>query len=106
MSMVRSLRIPAIIAASCFTFGVTSFAMGDDWPTFRGPGRTGVAVDSKLLTAWPEKGPKLVWETKGAGRGYASVAVAGDKLYTLGDALSTKNDEEEYLTAFDVKSGK
>ncbi|MEI8211831.1 MAG: PQQ-binding-like beta-propeller repeat protein [Planctomycetota bacterium] len=79
---------------------------GQDWPTFRGAQRTAVATDKNLLRSWPEQGPKLVWETAGAGRGYSSVAVAGDQLYTLGDALSTKNDEEEYLTAYDRKTGK
>ena len=106
MSLVRSLRIPAIFAASCFLFGMPSFAVADDWPTFRGSNRKAVSEDPKLLTAWPKAGPKLVWEVQGAGRGYASVAVAGDKLFTLGDALSTKSDEEEYLTAYDRKSGK
>jgi len=106
MSLVRFLRIPAIVAASCITIAVSTFSFGDDWPTFRGSDRTAVSKDPNLLKSWPERGPKLVWETKGAGRGYASVAIAGDQFYTLGDALSTKSDEEEYLTAYDLKSGK
>lgn len=106
MSLVRSLRVPAIFAASCFLYGMPSFAVADDWPTFRGSDRKAVSEDPKLLTTWPKTGPKLVWEVQGAGRGYASVAIAGDKLFTLGDALSTKSDEEEYLTAYDRKSGK
>ena len=82
-------------------------AQCEDWPTFRGPHRTAVAIDKNLLKSWPESGPKLIWETAGVGRGYASVAIVGDKLFTLGDGLSTKpGDEDEYLTAYDRKTGK
>jgi outer membrane protein assembly factor BamB len=83
-----------------------STAIGDDWPTFRGSDRTALATDENLLKSWPEEGPELVWESTGAGRGYASMAVAGDKLFTLGDGLSTQDNEDEYLTCFDRESGK
>ena len=46
-----------------------------DWIQWRGPNRDGVSTDTGLLKKWPEKGPKLLWETKGAGRGYASIAI-------------------------------
>lgn len=87
--------------AVCFAAG-PSFA---DWPTFRGADRTGVASDTGLLKKWPEAGPKLIWEAKGAGRGYASTAIADGKLYTFGDGLSTASDKDEYLTCFDLKTG-
>jgi outer membrane protein assembly factor BamB len=77
-----------------------------DWPTFRGPDRTGVAPDTNLLEAWPTEGPRLVWQTAGAGRGYASLAIVGDRIYTLGDGLSTASDADEYLTCFDRGTGK
>jgi outer membrane protein assembly factor BamB len=77
-----------------------------DWPTFRGEGRTGVAPDTGLLQQWPEGGPKLAWKTAGAGRGYASPAIAGDRIFTLGDGLSTADDADEYLCCFDRATGK
>ncbi len=76
------------------------------WPTFRGADRSGVSHDTGLLKQWPEEGPPLVWETEGAGRGYSSLAIVGDKIFTLGDAPSTAGDEAEYLLAFDRQSGK
>jgi outer membrane protein assembly factor BamB len=106
MSLVRFTRIAAIACSSGAALLATSVAFGDDWPTFRGAKRTAVSTDSNLLKSWPEAGPQLVWEAKGAGRGYSSLAIAGDKIFTLGDALSTKSDEEEYLTAFERKTGK
>jgi outer membrane protein assembly factor BamB len=82
-------------------------AAAADWPTFRGPDRTGVAPDTDLLESWPSEGPPLVWETAGAGRGYASPAIAGERIYTLGDGISTApGDKDEYLTCFDRSTGK
>lgn len=102
-TFVRSSVIAGIAGTSvCFS----SVVHGGDWPTFRGASRTAVSTEPNLLSAWPQEGPKLVWEATGAGRGYSSVAVAGDKLFTLGDALSTRNDEDEFLTAYDRKTGK
>ena len=65
----------------------------DSWPTFRGPQRTAVAPDKGLLTEWPEEGPKLVWKAVGAGRGYSSLAIVDGRIYTLGDAPSTADDQ-------------
>jgi outer membrane protein assembly factor BamB len=80
----------------------------NSWPTFRGPGRTAIAPDAGLLKEWPEGGPKLVWESDGAGRGYSSLAISGGRIYTLGDAPSTgeAGDADEYLLAFDQADGK
>lgn len=83
-----------------------SLLFGEDWPTFRGPNRTAVVNDSKLLKSWPTEGPKLIWEGSGAGRGYSSLAIVGNKMYTLGDGLSTQKDADEYLSCFDKATGK
>jgi outer membrane protein assembly factor BamB len=79
---------------------------GDSWPTFRGAGRTASSPDMGLLTAWPDGGPKLLWKAAGAGRGYSSLAIAGGRIYTLGDAPSTADDQDEYLVCFDQADGK
>ena len=76
------------------------------WPTFRGSDRTAIAPDTGLLKSWPDGGPKLVWEAEGAGRGYASVAIAGGKIYTIGDGPSTVDDKDEFLMCFDQADGK
>jgi outer membrane protein assembly factor BamB len=81
-------------------------ARAAEWPTFRGPERTGIAADTDLLESWPEDGPPLVWQTAGAGRGYASLAIVGDRIFTLGDGLSTADDDDEYLACFERATGK
>lgn len=77
-----------------------------EWPQWRGPNRDGVSTETGLLAEWPKDGPKLLWETKGAGRGYASLAIGGGKIYTLGDSLSTVDDKDEYAICFDEATGK
>lgn len=81
-------------------------ARAEDWPTFRGPDRTSVSPEKNLLDSWPENGPKLVWTAQGAGRGYASPAVADGRIYTLGDGPSTAQDADEYLTCYSAEDGK
>jgi outer membrane protein assembly factor BamB len=76
------------------------------WPTFRGVSRTGVSPETGLLQKWPKSGPRLIWEAKGAGRGYSSVSVAGGRVYTLGDAPLADPSEHEYLLCYDDKNGK
>lgn len=110
-SLTRSKVRTAICLALVFAFQVfASQTMaaepGDSWPTFRGVGRSAVAPDKGLLKEWPAEGPKLAWETAGAGRGYASLAIAGDKIFTLGDGPSTAEDKDEYLLAFERATGK
>jgi len=99
----KALELLAMLLAMLLPPAAGSAA---DWPTFRGPERTGVAPDTGLLESWPTEGPRLVWEAAGAGRGYASLAIAGEKIYTLGDGLSTADDKDEYLSCFERETGK
>jgi outer membrane protein assembly factor BamB len=60
-------------------------AQSVDWAQFRGPNRDGVSRETGLLKEWPKDGPKVVWQARGIGGGYASVSLAGDKIFTLGN---------------------
>ncbi|WP_425616733.1 PQQ-binding-like beta-propeller repeat protein [Anatilimnocola sp. NA78] len=103
--LIGSLCYASLCLSSLATLGI---AAESDWPTFRGPTRTAVSPDKGLLTEWPSEGPALLWEAPGAGRGYSSLAIAGGKIFTLGDALSTagEEDKDEYLTCFNQADGK
>jgi len=103
--MIRRLLSLTHLVVAC-GLPIATFSHAEDVPTFRGTQRTSVYDSAKLKQSWPEGGPKLLWEAAGAGRGYASVAVSGGKFYTLGDGLSTASDADEYLSCFDLKSGK
>jgi outer membrane protein assembly factor BamB len=54
------------------------------WPQWRGPNRDGVCPETGLLAKWEEGGPPLAWQAEGLGKGYSSIAIAGDKIFTLG----------------------
>lgn len=87
--------------------GSAGRCQAEDWPTFRGADRTAVSPETGLLKSWADDGPELLWTAKGAGRGYASPAVADGRVYTLGDGPSTADgDKDEYLTCFDASNGK
>jgi outer membrane protein assembly factor BamB len=72
-----------------------------DWPQWRGPGRDGLSSDVGLLKAWSSSGPKLVWKATGLGVGYSSVAVAGGRIYTMGDGK-----EKSHVLALDLDGKK
>lgn len=96
--MSRLARRLVLLAA--FFLAAVSVLTADDWPQFRGQKRDGVSAEKGLLAQWPAKGPALVWKSDKAGLGFSSVAIVGDKLYTLGTVK-----EEEALLAFDAAKG-
>jgi outer membrane protein assembly factor BamB len=71
-----------------------------DWPQFRGPNRDGRSEEKGLLQSWPEGGPKVLWTYKGAGLGFSSPSIIGDRLYTLGARGDTT-----YAICVNVKDG-
>lgn len=64
----------------------TCSAIAGDWPQWRGPNRDDISTETGLLKAWPVGGPPLAWKARGLGVGYSSVAVAGGKIFTMGDS--------------------
>jgi outer membrane protein assembly factor BamB len=72
----------------------------EEWPQFRGEGRDGFVQGAKLLGAWPEGGPKVVWRTK-LGQGFAQVAVAGGRAF-----VGFSDETNEYVGAFDAATGR
>ncbi|HTM53018.1 MAG TPA: PQQ-binding-like beta-propeller repeat protein [Pirellulales bacterium] len=76
-------------------------ASGSQWPQWRGPNRDGISNDTGLLTAWPKGGPTLLWKIGGLGRGFSSLAVAGNRIYTMGD-----REDGEFVLAFNLADGK
>lgn len=71
-----------------------------EWSQWRGPARDGKSLEKGLLKSWPEGGPPLAWKSDGLGRGYASVSVAGGRIFTMGDF-----DDGQFVVALDEKKG-
>lgn len=74
---------------------------GEDWPGFRGPRRDGIARETGLLAAWPPGGPPLLAKHSGLGRGFSALAIAGDRIYTMGDQA-----DGQHVMALNRESGK
>jgi outer membrane protein assembly factor BamB len=70
-----------------------------DWPQWRGPNRDGVSRETGLLTSWPEKGPKQLWEGK-AGAGYSSLSVAAGRAYCL-----LQDGQDEVVVCWNAETG-
>ena len=76
-------------------------AVGGDWPGWRGPNRDGISKESGLLKTWPEGGPPLAWKVSGVGEGFSSLAIAGGKIFSMGD-----RGDEQFVTALNLADGK
>ena len=103
MRRVR-LSVAVLVATAAACAAGTS-----DWPQWRGPKRDAVCTETGLLKEWPEDGPKLYWKIRGLGRGYASVAIAKLRLYTMGDRRMPGGDrrgEAQFALCYDLKTRK
>ena len=89
--------------ALCFTMAVELVAAAPDgnWPSWRGPNRDGISEETGLLDEWPGSGPKLLWRIDEFGKGYSSVAIANNRLYTMGQLRGPAE-----LMCLDLKTGR
>ncbi|HEX6882869.1 MAG TPA: PQQ-binding-like beta-propeller repeat protein [Planctomycetota bacterium] len=78
---------------------LTALPLGtpDDWPQWGGPARTGVSRER----GWSAKPKGELWRSE-LGLGYSSVAVVGNRLYTLGH---DKELEQDLVFCLDALSG-
>lgn len=60
-------------------------AQKGEWSRWRGPNGDGISAEKGLLKEWPNDGPPLLWQAKGFGSGFSSVAISGGKIFTLGN---------------------
>src|SRR5580692_4348966 len=87
-------------AAVLLTF--SSDAGAEDWPQWRGPGRTGISRETGLLKEWPKQGPTMLWHLPNIGDGYCAPAIVGGRLYLL----SNRGMDSEFVQALSVEDGK
>ena len=85
------------------TANVVAFQAADqasDWPRFHGPQGANLSPETGLLRQWPAGGPPRLWTAQGIGDGFATVAIAGGRIYTAGN-----RNNQTVITALD-SSGK
>jgi outer membrane protein assembly factor BamB len=95
-------RSTAVAACALAAAALAAAAVpAGSWPQWRGPNRDGVSTETGLLKAWPASGPALAWRAAGLGSGFSSVAVAGGRVFTMGDVSGSQQ-----LIALDAATGK
>ncbi len=93
------LKLIRIILLLTILFNLSSlFAQDSIKSQWRGPSRTGVYPNEKLLKKWPADGPKLLWSKEDIGVGLSSPAVTDKNVYINGMI-----DDTGYLLAYDLK---
>jgi outer membrane protein assembly factor BamB len=103
-----SARVIGALAVSAAMLGIGLWvnqpvvgAAGNEWPQWRGPNRNAISPDTGLLKKWSEGGPALAWKASGVGAGFSSVAVAGGRIFTIGDKGS-----DQFVFALSQADGK
>jgi len=76
-------------------------AAGGNWPQWRGPLRDGVSAETGLLATWPAGGPRRLFAVTGLGAGFSSVAIAGGRIFTMGDLAAG-----QHVIALDEATGR
>ena len=71
--------------------------VGEDWPNFLGPRRTGTSLETGILKEWPEEGPPLVWE-KDLGQGYGAPVTSRGRLL-----IYHRVDDDEVIECVDMR---
>lgn len=81
------------------TTGVAS-AQSSDWAQWGGPQRNFKSESKGLATAWPETGPRRLWQRE-LGEGYSAIVADRGMLFTM-----YRKGENEVVIALDAATGK
>lgn len=91
----------ALLSGACVLLAPAVMPAGaTDWPQWRGPARKGVSAETNWVSRWPGGAPKRLW-SKQVGQGFSSVAVAGGRLYTMGN-----QNNQDVVSCLQAATGK
>jgi outer membrane protein assembly factor BamB len=72
---------------------------GDDWPQFLGPKGTSVSDEKGIVSPWPAKGPRIVWE-KPVGVGYGMPSISRGRLFQF-----DRHKDKQRLSCLKAETG-
>ena len=72
---------------------------GTDWPCWRGPARSGVSIEADWSCQRATNNMPVLWRAS-VGKGFSSLAVAGGRVYTMGNT-----DGTDTVFCFDALTG-
>lgn len=99
-AILTALGLAAVLLAASAPLAAAA-PLAADWPQWRGPHRDGKSPETGLAGQWPEGGPPLAWRAAGLGAGFSSLAVVGERIYTMGDL-----GDAQHVLALDRADGK
>ena len=68
--------------ASTLAFVAATVVSAQEWPSFRGPGASGIADGRNAPTSWNARtGENVLWKTAIPGLGHSSPIVSGDRIF-------------------------
>lgn len=70
-----------------------------DWPNWRGPSYNGISTETGWVKAWTDEKATRLWRAS-VGIGFSSIAVAGGRAYTMGNAAG-----KDTVYCFNAASG-
>ncbi|MCP4642678.1 MAG: PQQ-binding-like beta-propeller repeat protein, partial [bacterium] len=97
------IRKTAFVAVTIITGLFTSLAFAGDWEAWRGEDGAGISSETNWNPRALADGAKVLWKVD-IGLGYSSVAVKGDKLFTMGHDKKQKSDVVHCLSVKDGSS--
>ncbi|HKQ78433.1 MAG TPA: PQQ-binding-like beta-propeller repeat protein [Blastocatellia bacterium] len=104
--MKRTKRmIGCLLVATCILNAALAPAFAEDWPEWRGKGRTGIWTESGILDKFPEKGLTVAWRAPLHG-GFAGPAVAAGRVFVTDFKRSAGKKGTERALCLDEKTGK
>ena len=85
------------VLLGCF-LSLSSSAIADGWPAFRGPTGQGISVDSNLPVHWSET-ENITWRTPIPGKGWSSPVIWGNQIWmtTAIEDVPTEREKAELL---------
>ena len=97
--MTRRRLLSCGLALTFVASSAATRAVGDSWPQWRGPARTGVLSDAEAPTVWPANLAKG-WSVE-VGEGYSSPVAGNGRVF-----VHSRRDPDEVVSAIDFASGK
>jgi outer membrane protein assembly factor BamB len=82
MIFLRFLRSPALVYATVLLAGAAARLGADDWPEWRGKGRTGVWHETGIVERFTDAALPVVWRAP-VHAGYAGPSVAGGRIFVV-----------------------
>ena len=101
---MRKAVLNAVVSALVLLVAASSIVQAEDWPEYRGAGRTGIWKETGIVETFPAEGLKVLWRTP-VNRGFSGPSVAAGRVF-LTDFIEQKGPKgTERAVALDEKTG-